>query len=98
MTINKIKNGNKLTVAVTGRLDTITVPEMEMFLKENMDGIDDIVFDFSNLEYISSAGLRILLSTKKKLGSSGIMKVSNINETIMEIFEITGFSNILDIE
>ena len=98
MTINKIKDGTSLTVSVEGRLDTLTYPELEKFLLENLEGVTDLVFDFVKLDYISSAGLRVLLSTQKKMNKAGTMVVKNINDDIREIFDITGFSDILTIE
>ena len=98
MTVNKIKNGNSLVIAPEGRLDTITAPELDNEIKASIDGITSLEFDLTNLEYISSAGLRVLLSAQKVMNKQGEMKVCNVNETIMEIFEVTGFSDILDIE
>lgn len=98
MKIEKILNDKALTVKLEGRLDTTTSPELESDLKNSLDGITDLVFDFENLEYISSAGLRVLLATQKIMNKQGTMKVTNVCETIMEIFEVTGFSDILTIE
>ena len=98
LNIEKKTNGNELTVALTGRLDTTTAPELEKELKENLDGVTALVIDMTALEYISSAGLRVLLSAQKIMGKQGEMKVTHVNETIMEIFEVTGFSDILTIE
>lgn len=98
MTINKVKNGNSLVLVPEGRLDTITAPELENEIKASIDGVTSLEFDLSKLEYISSAGLRVLLSAQKVMNKQGAMKVCNVNETIMEIFEVTGFSDILDIE
>ena len=98
LNIEKKKNGAKLELALTGRLDTTTAPELEKELKASLDGINDLVFDMASLEYISSAGLRVLLSTQKIMNRQGNMKVLHVNETIMEIFEVTGFSDILTIE
>ena len=98
MNITSNKNGNELTVALEGRLDTMTAPELDGFVTENIEGINALTFDFSGLEYISSAGLRVLLSAQKKMNKQGTMTVKNVNETIMEIFEVTGFSDILTIE
>ena len=98
MTIDKKKDGSKLTFALEGRLDTTTSPDLEAQLKESTDGIDDLVFDLAKLEYISSAGLRVLLSAQKIMNKQGSMKVINVNEDIMEIFDVTGFSDILTIE
>lgn len=98
MTINRKKDGAVLTLAVEGRLDTITAPELEAALGEELDGIEELIFDFSALEYISSAGLRVLLSAQKQMNGQGTMKVTGVGEVIMEIFEVTGFSDILTIE
>ena len=97
MTITKEQNGKDLTVAIEGRLDTITAPELETELKASLDGVDKLTLDFSKLEYISSAGLRVLLSTQKRMNTQGSMSVTNVNATIMEIFEVTGFNDILTI-
>lgn len=98
MTLNKTLNGSSLTLAVEGRLDTVTSPELEAFVSENLEGVTELTFDFTNLEYISSAGLRVLLSSQKKMNTKGKMKVTGVNETVNEIFEVTGFSDILTIE
>ncbi|MBQ3638270.1 MAG: STAS domain-containing protein [Clostridia bacterium] len=98
MTINKTKDGKALTLAVEGRLDTITAPDLEAVLKEELDDVGELTFDFSSLEYISSAGLRVLLSAQKRMNAQGSMKVTGVSEIIMEIFEVTGFSDILTIE
>ena len=98
MTINKNLNGSVLTLALEGRLDTTTAPELEAELKQSLSGVTDLTFDFSKLEYISSAGLRVLLSAQKIMNRQGSMKLTKVNETIMEIFEVTGFSDILTIE
>ena len=98
MTINKTLDGSKLCVKVEGRLDTTTAPELEGELKASLDGIDNLELDFSNLEYLSSAGLRVLLATQKTMNAQGNMVVKNVNDTIMEVFEVTGFVDILTIE
>ncbi len=98
MTINKTVDENKLTVAIEGRLDTTTAPQLEAELKESMDGITELVMDLSEMEYISSAGLRVLLSAQKIMNQQGGMKVTGVCETVMEVFEVTGFSDILTIE
>lgn len=98
MTINKTVNGNELTIALEGRLDTTTAPQLETELKTCLDGVAKLVFDFADLAYISSAGLRVLLSTQKKMNTQGEMSIKNVNETIMEVFEVTGFADILTIE
>ncbi|MBR0132480.1 MAG: STAS domain-containing protein [Lachnospiraceae bacterium] len=96
--IEKNGNGNELTFLLTGRLDTTTAPELEEQLKKEIDGVEELVFDFADLEYISSAGLRVLLSAQKIMNKQGSMKVINSSEEINEIFEVTGFSDILTIE
>ena len=98
MTINKIQNGNALTISVEGRLDTTTAPELEKVIKESLGNINDLTLDFSKLDYISSAGLRVLLSAQRIMKSQGKMKVTNINEVVREVFEVTGFADILTIE
>lgn len=98
MALEIVKNadGEKLNVSLTGRLDTNTAPQFEQEL--GLDGFNDVVLDFSGLEYISSAGLRVVLSAQKKMNGKGSLKLCNVNETIMEVFEITGFTDILTIE
>ena len=98
MTINKIKNGEELTVALTGRLDTTTAPELDEVLKAELGGVTALIVDLEKLEYISSAGLRVLLSAQKTMNKQGSMKVKNVSEEINEIFEVTGFTDILTIE
>ena len=98
MTINKTQNGNALTIALEGRLDTTTAPELEQALKESLDGANELTFDLEKLEYISSAGLRVLLAAHKAMSKKGGMKVTHVNEIVSEVFEVTGFSDILTIE
>lgn len=98
MNIVKTVEGDTLNVKVEGRLDTTTAPDLEAELKTSMEGVKTLIMDFSDLEYISSAGLRVLLSAQKVMNKQGSMSVRNVNETIMEIFEVTGFSDILTIE
>ena len=98
MTINKQKEGTSLTLALEGRLDTITAPELEAVLKEELEDVEALTFDFTALEYISSAGLRVLLSAQKQMNRQGTMKVTGVGEIIMEIFDVTGFTDILTIE
>ncbi len=98
MTINTNKEAQKLTVAIAGRLDTTTAPELEATLKTAIDGIGELILDFSDLEYISSAGLRVILGSQKVMNKQGKMVIKNVNATIMEVFEITGFADILTIE
>ena len=96
MTIEKNLNGNELTVAIVGRLDTTTAPQLEAEFKQNIDGVEKLVLDFANLEYLSSAGLRVLLGAHKK--TNGAMKLTHVGEMVMEVFEMTGFADILTIE
>ena len=98
MTVNNIKNGTSLTVKLQGRLDTTTAPELEKALKESLAGITDLTFDFEGLEYVSSAGLRVLLSAQKTMNNQGTMKLINVCELIKEVFDVTGFSDILTVE
>lgn len=98
LNINKTTNEFELVVALEGRLDTTTAPELEKEIKASLDGVTELVIDMTALDYISSAGLRVLLSAQKIMNKQGEMKVIHVSETIMEIFEVTGFSDILDIE
>jgi anti-sigma B factor antagonist len=98
MTIDKQINGSELTLSLTGRLDTTTAPELEAVIKENIAGVTNLVMDFAGLEYLSSAGLRVILSAQKTMNKQGEMVIRNVNETINEVFEITGFIDILTIE
>jgi len=98
MTIEKTINGSELVVAITGRLDTATSPQLENELKDSLEGIDCLVLDFTGLEYLSSAGLRVLLAAQKIMNKQGEMTVKNVNDTIAEIFEVTGFCDILNIQ
>ena len=98
LNINKEQNGGLLTVALEGRLDTVTAPELEGELTASLDGTEELVLDMKDLEYISSAGLRVLLSAQKNMSGKGSMKLINVNETVMEILEVTGFTDILTIE
>lgn len=98
MTIEKTLNGTELTVKVTGRLDTTTAPELEKEIKKSIENLTKLILDFEELAYLSSAGLRVLLQSQKTMNKQGEMIVKNINETISEIFEVTGFSDILTIE
>jgi len=98
--LNIMKNteNEALTIALEGRLDTTTAPQLESELKDELDGASQLTLDLEKLEYISSAGLRVLLSAQKKMNAQGEMKLIHVGETIMEIFEVTGFSDILTIE
>ena len=96
--IKKNQNGTALESALSGRLDTITAPQLEEEIKASLDGVSELVFDFSDLSYVSSAGLRVLLSAQKSMNEKGSMVVRNVSEEIQEIFDVTGFSDILTIE
>lgn len=97
MTIHKNLEGTRLEILLEGRLDTTTAPMLEEELTQALDGITELTFNFEKLEYISSAGLRILLATQKKMSKQGSMVVKNVNEVIAEVFEVTGFSDILTV-
>ena len=97
MDIDKILEEDKLTIKLNGRLDTNTAPELEEELKKDLPNVTDLVLDFEDLKYISSAGLRVVLSTQKIMNKQGNMAIENVNDLIMEIFEATGFSSILTI-
>ena len=98
MTIEKNLNGTELTVTITGRLDTTTAPQLEAEFKQSITGVEKLVLDFTALDYLSSAGLRVLLAAQKVMNKQGEMIIKNVNETINEIFEVTGFIDILTIE
>ena len=98
LNIEKKTEGTALSVILTGRLDTTTSPELESEMNGSLEGVTSLVIDMAGLEYISSAGLRVLLAAQKIMGKQGEMKVINVNEPIMDIFEVTGFSEILTIE
>jgi anti-sigma B factor antagonist len=98
MTINKTKEDSKLTVQVEGRIDTTTAPQLETEIKDEISGITDLVIDLKEVAYVSSAGLRVLLSAQKVMNRQGNMVIKNVNEEVMEIFEVTGFVDILNIE
>lgn len=98
MTISKIQNGAELTVMLEGRLDTTTAPELEAELKQSIDGVECLILDMAELVYLSSAGLRVILGAQKQMNRQGKLLVRHVNETIMEVFEVTGFTDILSIE
>ena len=98
MTITKHAEGKKLTVALEGRLDTTTAPELEAELNASLGGIADLVLDMKDLVYLSAAGLRVVLAAQKRMNKQGHMTVKNVCADIMEVFEITGFVDILDIQ
>ncbi len=98
MTIQKTQNEKALTIALEGRLDTLTAPELEAVLNDALADAEELTFDFEKLDYISSAGLRVLLAAQKTMNRQGTIKVIHTNEMIREIFEVTGFSDILTVE
>ena len=98
MIINMKQDGTNPVIALEGRLDTTTAPELEAQLKKLLDGAETLTFDFSSLDYISSAGLRVLLSAHKAMSAKGGLKITNVNEVVSEVFDVTGFSDILTIE
>ncbi len=98
MNITVEKNGNKLEMAVSGRVDTTTAPEFEKKIMDNIDGITELIFDFKDLSYTSSAGLRVILKAQKQMNKQGEMKIRNVTDEVMDIFDVTGFSDILTFE
>ena len=98
MTIEKKINGKSATLIVSGRLDTQTAPELETELDAVLSGLKELTFDMTNLEYVSSAGLRVILKAQKTMNAQGSMKLTGVNDSIMEVFDITGFLDILTIE
>lgn len=98
MTIEKIQNGNQFTLRIGGRLDTSTAPQLEAVINDELTNVESLILDCEALEYISSAGLRVLLKAQKKMNLLGTMKLIHVNEANMEVFSITGFDSILTIE
>lgn len=98
MTIEKMKEGGKLTLALEGRLDTTTAPQLEAEVTGSLTGVTELVLDFSRLEYLSSAGLRVILAAQKIMNRQGKMVICHVNATILEVFEVTGFVDILTIQ
>ena len=98
MEIIKTKSGSELGIALVGRLDTTTAPKLEAELKQSLGDSTKLIFDFEKLEYLSSAGLRVLLAAQKVMNKQGEMIIRNVNDVISEVFEVTGFSDILTIE
>lgn len=99
MEIQQNKDGEKLTIALSGRLDTATAPQLEDALGHALEGVRELVFDFNGLQYISSAGLRLMLASQKKMSAAGgSMKLVGVNDVVREVFEVTGFTKILTIE
>ena len=97
LNINKAIENGTAAFSLEGRLDTVSAPELEAELKDALEGVSELTLDFEKLEYISSAGLRVLLAAQKEMNKRGTMKIAHVGETIMEIFEVTGFSEILTI-
>ncbi len=95
MEIRKTADANALVIALVGRLDTTTAPQFEAEIKSSLDGVTDLTLDFADLEYVSSAGLRVILAAQKTMNKQGTMTIKNVSEEIMEVFEITGFADIL---
>lgn len=97
MTITRTNEGDAVMLALEGRLDTITAPQLEEVIKSELDSVQYLVFNMEGLDYLSSAGLRVILAAQKKMNKQGKMEVKNVNETVMEVFEVTGFTDILTI-
>ena len=97
MIITKTKEGGRLVLSLAGRLDTTTAPQLDAELKQSLDGVTELVLDFAELAYLSSAGLRVLLAAQKTMNKQGTMEIHHVNETIAEIFEVTGFADILTV-
>ena len=98
LNINKVKDGTTLTISIEGRLDTTTAPQLENVVNVEIEGASELIYDLKALDYISSAGLRVLLSSQKVMNKQGSMIVKNVSEEVLEIFEVTGFSDIFTIE
>ena len=98
MKIDVNKNGSELTLNPVGRVDTATAPELKKVFEENISGVTDLTFDFKNLDYISSAGLRVLMVAQKAMIKQGKMKLINVNDDVMDIFDMTGLTDVFDIE
>ena len=99
MNVTSSKNEKQLTVSIQGSVDTVTAPELDKYLQENLDGINDLVFDFSAVDYISSAGLRVIMMANQSMEEcDGSLTIRNVNEDVMEVFEMTGFDSLLNFE
>ena len=98
MTIDRNVEGTKTQLKIAGRLDTSTAPELETTIDAFISGVEELIIDFEGLEYVSSAGLRVILKAQKIMNKQGSMKIINVNDTIMEVFDITGFADVLTIE
>lgn len=98
MTISIDKIEDAMTITLEGRLDTESAPELDKIVETELEGIKTLVFDMKGLEYISSSGIRVILKAQKTMNNQGVMKLTNVNDTVMEVFDITGFLDILTIE
>ena len=98
MNVTKKQNGSELFIEVSGSIDTVTAPELNKIINESLKGINSLIFDFAKVDYISSAGLRVLLAARKSITKDGNVVIRNSNQNIMDIFTMTGFDNILTIE
>ncbi len=98
MTIDRNVEGSKTQLKISGRLDTSTAPELESTIDNFLSSVEELIIDFEGLEYVSSAGLRVILKAQKIMNKQGSMKIINVNDTIMEVFDITGFADVLTIE
>ena len=98
MTIDRNVEGTKTQLKISGRLDTSTAPELETTIDACISGVEELIIDFEGLQYVSSAGLRVILKAQKIMNKQGSMKIINVNDTIMEVFDITGFADVLTIE
>lgn len=98
MELTQNREGSKLTICINGRVDTTTAPQLDSYISENLDGVTELVLDLKDMPYTSSAGLRVLLKVQKQMSTQGAMKVINVTDDVMEIFEMTGFTDFLTIE
>ena len=98
MEIKKNLEGTTLTIQLSGRLDASNAQELTNELNSALNGIKDLIFDFTNLKYVASAGLRVLLTAQKRMNKQGSMKIRNVEDGVMEVFEMTGFADLMDIE
>ena len=97
MTVNALREGTKLTVIAEGKLGTTSAPELEKALKNNISGVNELIFEFAKVDYLASAGLRVLLSAGKVMKKQGTMKIINVTEPVMEVFTFTGMADVMDI-
>ena len=98
MNIKKKNEGSTLTIIISGRIDTVTAPEVDTFVNQNLDGVETLILDFKEVNYVSSAGLRVLLSLQKKMMVKGEMKLIHVDDAVSDVFEVTGFDEILTYE